>query len=135
MTAEEDPIFSDELKEEAFRRILVKEAFEKGEYELAFKELMILAEKGFPDMQYTLALMHLNGHGVKVDTDMAIMWFYISAKSGFENAVKAIDGLEKNLPSEKLAKAQELAREWVKENYTAINFSKEWVKKNHKMPE
>ncbi len=75
------------------------------------------AEKGDIECQYLLGLMYEFGSGVPMDLVQAHMWFNLSAAQGDAPPSRmARDGrmhVEKNLTSEELARARQLAREWM----------------------
>ncbi len=50
------------------------EAYERGEYESAYREWFPLAEQGDAVAQYNLGLMYDNGLGVQQDLAEAVKW-------------------------------------------------------------
>ena len=90
------------------------------DYKEAMKWWRLAAEQGDVASQLNLGAMHINGEGVIQDMVLAHMWFNIAA-SGEQSiefeAKKRRDGIAKQMTSEQIAKAQELARECVEKNY------------------
>ena len=58
------------------------EAYEKGDYELALREFLPLAEKGDAEAQFNLGLMYHNGEGVAQDQAAAARWYGLAAEQG-----------------------------------------------------
>ena len=93
------------------------EMYEEGrgipqDYTASVKWYRKAAERGFAKAQFHLGAMYEVGHGVEVDKGLAHMWFNLAGSQGFEDATKARDSLAINMPSEQIAEAQKLAREW-----------------------
>jgi len=61
-------------------------AYQKGDYETAFKEWQPLAESGGPDAQFNLALMYEGGQGVPRNYEEAARWFMRAANQGHVRA-------------------------------------------------
>ena len=59
---------------------------ENGNYKMALRELMPLAEQGNPDAQNEIGGMHELGEGVPKNIETAITWYKKSALQGFANA-------------------------------------------------
>ncbi len=68
-------------------------AYDKKDYETAFHEFHILATDGDQKSQYNIALMYLNGLGVKLDYKPALYWFTKSAEQGYVNAQYNLGGI------------------------------------------
>jgi TPR repeat protein len=83
----------------------------------AIKWYRLAAEQGNANAQANLALMHANGEGVIENNVYAHMWFNIAAANGSENAKGNKDILVKEMTTQDISKAQDLARECVKKNY------------------
>jgi S1-C subfamily serine protease len=80
----------------------------------AVKWHRLAAEQGFAGAQYNLGTMYGNGTGVIQDYVRAHMWFNIAASSGkSKNASKNRDIVAKRMTPSQLAKAQDLARNFV----------------------
>ena len=58
-------------------------AYQKGDYVTAAKEWRPLAEEGEASVQYNLALLYVDGHGVPQDYAEAVKWFKRSADQGY----------------------------------------------------
>lgn len=65
-------------------------ATEKKEFEKAFELYRELAEMGQPEAQENLAVMYVNGEGVKRDNVLGYAWAAISLESGGGEAAKGI---------------------------------------------
>jgi len=61
-------------------------AYQKGDYVTAAKEWRPLAEEGEASVQYNLALLYVDGHGVAQDYAEAVKWFKRSADQGYLEA-------------------------------------------------
>ena len=62
------------------------DAYNRGDYETALKELRPLAEKGNANAQFNLAQMYDKGQGVPQDYQQAARWFTKAAEAGLANA-------------------------------------------------
>ena len=82
-------------------------------YKTAVKWHTLGAEQGDASAQYSVGLMYANGQGVLQDDVYAHMWWNIAAASGYKYAIKARDIIAKRMTSSQLAKAQDLARNFV----------------------
>lgn len=65
-------------------------AFARKNYNLAFQELLPLAQKGNAQAQYAVGYMYYNGNGVKKDFHMAEFWFHKAADQDDAKAVQAL---------------------------------------------
>ena len=72
------------------------------------------AEQGHSKAQLNLGVMYGNGQGVPQDYVMAHMYFNIAAVGGNKNAIKGRSIFEKQMVPSQLEKAQDLAREWMR---------------------
>ena len=86
-------------------------------YKKAFKWFTLSAERGVPDAQFHLGVMYNNGQGVAQNLVYAYMWYNVAASEGVENAVKARDLVAKLLTRSQIAKAQELAVEYMEKKF------------------
>ena len=59
------------------------EAYERGDYEAALKELRPLAQEGDPAAQTNLGMMYDFGFGVPQDDKEAVRWYRLAAAAGF----------------------------------------------------
>ena len=88
------------------------DAYERGDYDTAFKEFQPLAEQGEMVAQWSLGVMYERGRGVPKDSVQAYRWYTLAAGQGDDLAEKFKDFLEKSMTPDQLAEAQRLAREW-----------------------
>ena len=88
------------------------DAYERKDYETAYKLVLPLAEQGHAKAQYNLGLMYVNGQGVPQDYVSAHMWWNLSGSNGHKDAVKERNIVEKKMSPSQIEKAQELARNW-----------------------
>jgi hypothetical protein len=65
-------------------------AFQRGDYETAFRELMPLAVAGNPTAQFGLGVIYLEGYGVPQDHAEAVRWFRLAANQGVPNTQYAL---------------------------------------------
>ncbi len=65
-------------------------AYLRGDYALAQRELRPLGERGNVLAQYRLGVMYNNGDGVKQDFRQAVTWFYRAATLGYAPAQKSL---------------------------------------------
>ena len=86
--------------------------FAQGDYQTAFEEFKVLAEKGDLDSQLVLATMYVTDLDVPQDPVLAYMWLDIAAAQGSDLARRALPKFAKNLTPEQLAEAQRKARAW-----------------------
>ncbi len=70
------------------------DAYNRGSYATALKELHPLAEKGYPNAQIYLGLMYSTGKGVTQDYQQAIYWYRKAAEQGSEIAKDNFASLE-----------------------------------------
>ena len=83
------------------------------DYAEAAKWFRLAADQGYAYARYSLGVMYEHGQGVPQDDVQAHMWFNLAAAQGDENR----DRVEKNMTSQQIAQAQELARNWKPEVY------------------
>lgn len=90
------------------------DAFERGDYKIAFKEFKVLAGNKDSRGQYALGLMYDLGIGVPLNFKEATKWYLLSAEQGHADAQNNLatmyeegEGVEKD--SEKAIKWYELA--------------------------
>ena len=94
-------------------------AYERGDYDAAYRGFRSLAEQGYAAAQNNLGLMYYNGEGVPKDYVRAHMWLNLAAsrypatvKKYREEAARDRDRVARLLSPEALARAQRMAREW-----------------------
>ena len=63
-----------------------REAFDRGDYEIAVAEFRSLAEKNDPRGQYALAIMYDLGEGVPQDSKEAFKYYKLAAEQGNSDA-------------------------------------------------
>ena len=73
-------------------------------------------EQGNAHAQYNLGVMYDNGFGTPQDYVMAYMHWNIAAANGHEYAKGNRDIVAKEMASEKILEAQQLAREWMEKH-------------------
>lgn len=61
-------------------------AFDAKHYKQAYTLWKPLAEHGNPDAEYNLGLLYMNGHGVKKNDRIALMWFTRAGQQGLADA-------------------------------------------------
>ncbi|MEM7027436.1 MAG: tetratricopeptide repeat protein [Pseudomonadota bacterium] len=61
-------------------------AFDKGDYEIAYKLWVPMAEQGDAEAQNYLGIMHYLGFGVTRDFQKANLWYEKAAKAGYPDA-------------------------------------------------
>ena len=66
------------------------DAYQKGDYATAMKELKSLAEQGNDNAQNILGLMHQYGQGVTKDYKIAVKWYTLAAGQGHVDAKRAL---------------------------------------------
>ena len=62
------------------------DAYERKDYETAYKLILPLAEQGDAQAQYNLGVMYDKGRGIPQDYKEAIKWYRLSAEQGFAKA-------------------------------------------------
>ncbi|MDE3051735.1 MAG: sel1 repeat family protein, partial [Nitrospirota bacterium] len=63
-----------------------EDAYHRGDYATAFRELTPLAENGDPSSEYFLGLMYVKGEGVPQDFKQAEYWLFLAAEQGHAQA-------------------------------------------------
>ena len=72
------------------------------------------AQGGQPDALFELGLMYCAGRDVNVDLVQAHKWFNLAAMRGNEEAKQYRLELSREMVKTEVAKAQKLAREWLR---------------------
>ncbi len=67
---------------------------------------------GHGGSQYSLAVVHANGHGVERDLVQAYMWLQLAVNQGNSQALKTRGAIGKQLTLAQLNQAEARAREW-----------------------
>jgi uncharacterized protein len=89
-------------------------AVNRRDYETAYKMIVPLAEKGQAAAQLVLGMMYFKGTGVEKNIVEADKWLFISEKSGQEAGKKNRIFVERQMNSDQIAKAHQLAKGWLK---------------------
>lgn len=89
-------------------------AYERGNYTVAFEKFELLAEQGNPQAQWLLAGMYARGLGVATNYVQALKWSAIAGANGVEIANLGGDLLRKQMTPHQINKAYRQAREWIK---------------------
>ena len=88
--------------------VSAEQAYEKADYEAAFKRFRELAEIGQPTAQFDLAVMYAKGQGTRQSEIYAYAWAALAAENGMEKAQAMADLLRPQLAlapgSEQIAK-------------------------------
>jgi len=84
------------------------------DYKESVKWYRKTVEQGNSGAQHNLGIMYYNGQGVPQDYVMAHMFWNIAAVSGYKDAIKNRGIVEKKMTPSQLEKAQDLAREWMR---------------------
>jgi TPR repeat protein len=75
-------------------------AYNRGDYETAFREMKPWAEQGFAPAQYNLGLMYGKGQGVPQDYAQAAKWFREAAEQGHASAQFSLGVVYANGPQD-----------------------------------
>ncbi len=86
------------------------------DYKQAFHWYKKAAELGEEKAQYNLGVMYSKGQGVTQDYVMTHKWFNIAGANGDAEAAKSRNIVEKLMTPQQIAKAQDLAREWMQKH-------------------
>jgi hypothetical protein len=80
-------------------------AYQRGDFERAFKDYLGLAELGQPTAQHNVAIMYLQGQGVRQSDLNAYAWATLAVESGDLSAQSLVEDLRPRLApgSEKIA--------------------------------
>ncbi len=70
-----------------------REAYLQEDFETAFERLIVAAEQGHPQAQYTVGYMYYEGQGVARDEERAVAWRRRAAEGGHADAVAALGEL------------------------------------------
>ena len=80
----------------------------------SLEQTKVKAERGDSVAQFDMGYAYSFGEGVLQDYKLAPMWWNIAAIDGNETASKNREIIAKQMSSEDVSKAQDMAREWVK---------------------
>jgi len=88
------------------------DAYERKDYETAYKLLASLAEEGVAKAQFAMGTMYFEGQGIPQDYVLAHMWWNLSTSNGHKSAIHNRNIVEKKMTKQQIEKAQEMARNW-----------------------
>ncbi len=88
------------------------DAYERGDYTVAFREFKTRAGAGDPDSQYMLGRLYARGAGVIQDYIQAHKWYNLASSRGHSKAADARDNIAKQMTAKQVARAQAQARAW-----------------------
>ena len=83
-------------------------------FETAYKMLAPLAEKGNAAAQLIVGMMYFKGKGIEKNIVQADKWLLISEELGQEAGKKNRIFLERQMNSDQISKARQLAKSWLK---------------------
>ena len=89
-----------------------QDAYDRQDYETAYKLLAPLGEQGHAFAQFNLGTLYDKGKGVPQDYVLAHMWWNIAGSNGNQDAKNKRKILEKEMTPQQIEKAQEIARNW-----------------------
>ena len=72
-------------------------AYQKGDFDAAFKDYRVLAELGQPMAQFNVAVMYARGEGTRASDIYAYAWASLAAENGLEKAKVLADSLRPSL--------------------------------------
>ena len=84
---------------------------------VAFKWCKLAAEQGNARAQCNLGMKYHEGKGIEKDHVLAHMWINIAAINGLSGAARVQDIVSKMMSASQIEKAQDFARECIKNNY------------------
>jgi len=73
-----------------------KDAYDAGDYEVAFRLIKLLAEQGDPWAQYKIGQMYDEGKGVTQDYKEAVKWYRLAAEQGDADAQNSLGYMYQN---------------------------------------
>ncbi|MDT3776658.1 tetratricopeptide repeat protein [Nitrospira sp. MA-1] len=82
------------------------------DYQEAFRWFLRAAEQGNGGAQNHVGLMYYKGEGVPKDLVQAYKWAYLAAQQGLDPSIQALDLLSREMTTEQINKATDLARKW-----------------------
>ena len=91
-------------------------AYKRGDYAMALREWLPLAEQGNEKAQALLGGMYYKGHGVQQDDVNAAMWLDLAARQGDQSAARLRNHAISEMTPDQIADAQRLAREWMEKH-------------------
>jgi len=94
-------------------QIAADEAYDRGDYEKAFKKYMNLARRGDTFSQYRLSYMHFQGQSVDVDWAEAFGWAVLASQGNNSTLVKYMAALARLVPEDQAKQATLKARRYL----------------------
>ena len=91
-------------------------AYKRGDYAMALREWLPLAEQGNEKAQALLGGMYYMGRGVQQDDVNAAMWLDLAARQGDQSAARLRNRAISEMTPDQIADAQRLAREWMEKH-------------------
>ena len=91
-------------------------AYKRGDYAMALREWLPLAEQGNEKAQAVLGGMYYMGRGVQQDDVNAAMWLDLAARQGEQYAARLRNHAISEMTPAQIAKAERLAREWMEKH-------------------
>ena len=91
-------------------------AYKRGDYAMALREWLPLAEQGNEKAQALLGGMYYMGRGVQQDDVNAAMWLDLAARQGDQSAARLRNHAISEMTPADVAEAQRLAREWMEKH-------------------
>jgi uncharacterized protein len=89
-------------------------AINRRDYETAYNMIVPLADKGQAAAQLVLGMMYFKGTGVEKNIVEADKWLFISETSGQEAGKKNRIFVERQMNSDQITQAHQLAKDWLK---------------------
>ena len=97
------------------------------DFNVALKWYTLSAEQGYKFAHYNMSEIYENGWGVLQDNICAYMWGNIAVFNGIEKGAEIKDRVVKNMTSDDISEAQELARECMAKNYKGCETCEKYV--------
>ncbi len=91
-------------------------AYKRGDYAMALREWLPLAERGNEKAQAVLGGMYYMGRGVQQDDVNAAMWLGLAARQGEQYAARLRNHAISEMTPDQIAEAERLAREWMEKH-------------------
>ncbi len=91
-------------------------AYKRGDYAMALREWLPLAEQGNEKAQAVLGGMYYMGRGVQQDDVNAAMWLDLAARQGDQSAARLRNHAINEMTPDQITEAQRLAREWMEKH-------------------
>ena len=92
-----------------------RDAYDRGDYQIALQEFRPLAEEGDASAQTKLGRMYEQGIGVPQNFVQAHKWYNLAAAQGIEHAKTYRDQLAERMTEDENKEARMMAHEWMEE--------------------